>query len=189
MPYARNSDLPEEVRDALPSEAQSVFRSVVNEYDDEDKGFAAAWSAVKNGWRKDGDEWVRKSADPVTVAKVSDELGIVFGFALVSKLNGEDYFDSQGDHISEDVMMKAAVDYVESGAAAKEMHVGEVVGKVVFAWPMTSELAKSMGIYTNQTGLMIGMRPDKPDMLKKFKDGTYTGFSIGGRGVRVPVDD
>lgn len=125
----------------------------------------------------------------VTVAKVSDELGLVFGYAIICKLNGEEYYDSQGDYISEDVMLKAASDYMQGGAIAKEMHVGDAKGRVVFAWPMTSDVMKSMGITANQTGLMIAMKPDNPEMLKKFHDGTYTGFSIGGRGERHEIND
>lgn len=125
----------------------------------------------------------------VKLAKVSDELGLVFGWAIISKLNGQDYYDTQGDFISESVMLKAASDYMQNGAVAKEMHVGDEKGKVVFAWPMTEDIAKAMGISANQTGLMIAMRPDNPDMLEKFRTGVYSGFSIGGRGERVPVDD
>lgn len=125
----------------------------------------------------------------VKMAKVSDELGLVFGWAIISKLNGKEYYDTQGDYIPEDVMLKAASDYMQNGAIAKEMHVGGAKGKVVFAWPMTDDIAKSMGIKANQTGLMIAMKPDNPAMLKKFKDGTYSGFSIGGRGERHPVND
>lgn len=124
----------------------------------------------------------------VTIAKVSDELGIVFGYAIISKIDGQEYYDTQGDHIPEDVMLKAAADFMVNGAVAKEMHVGGVKGRVVFAWPMTEDIMKSMGISASQTGLMIGMKPDNPDMLQKFKDGTYSGFSIGGRGERVPTE-
>jgi hypothetical protein len=31
---------------------------------------------------------------------------------------------------------------------------------------------------------MIGVKPASEDTLTKFKDGTYTGFSIGGRRVK-----
>ncbi len=52
MPYARNADLPEPVRDALPAAAQSIFRAAFNAaletYNgDESKAAAVAWSAVK----------------------------------------------------------------------------------------------------------------------------------------------
>jgi hypothetical protein len=113
------------------------------------------------------------------VLKVDDQLGIVFGFAIVSKVDGEDYFDVQGDHIPEDAMLKAADDFMRHSRVAKEMHRGDQTGDVVFAFPLTTEIAKALDIQTKRTGLLIGMRPGET-ALAKFRDGTYTGFSIGG---------
>jgi len=116
------------------------------------------------------------------VFKVDESLGLVFGFAIVSKIDGEPYFDVQGDHIPEDAMLKAATDFMSKSRQAKEMHQGQPTGDVLFAFPMTTEIAKSLGIETATTGLLIGMRPGA-EALEKFRDGTYTGFSIGGQYV------
>ena len=99
-------------------------------------------------------------------------------------MNGEPYFDTQGDHIPEDAMLKAATDFMQHSRAAKEMHEGGQIGDIVFAFPMTEEIAKAFSIQTSQTGLMIAMKPDSSEALEKFRDGTYTGFSIGGFRVR-----
>lgn len=115
----------------------------------------------------------------VEVAKVDENLGLVFGYAVVSKVDGEPYFDSQGDHIPEDAMLKAAMDFMLRSRVAKEMHQGAQVGEVVFAFPLTSEIAKALGVECRKTGLLIAMRPG-PDVLAKYRDGTYQGFSIGG---------
>lgn len=114
-----------------------------------------------------------------TVFKVDDSLGLVFGWAIVCNKNGEPYFDSQSDHIPEDSMLHAAADFMKNSRVAKDMHQGDEIGLVVFAWPMTADIAKAMGMQTDTTGLMIAMLPP-PDILQKFKDGDYTGFSIGG---------
>lgn len=116
-----------------------------------------------------------------SVVKVDSGLGLVFGWAIVSKVDGADFYDSQGDHIPEESMLKAATDFMVHSRTAKEMHAGPQKGSVVFAFPMTAELAKSMDIQTKYTGLMIAMRPDDPAMLEKFRTGEYSGFSIGGR--------
>ena len=42
------------------------------------------------------------------IKKVDEELGLVMGFAIICKIDGEPYFDTQGDHIPEDSMLKAA---------------------------------------------------------------------------------
>ena len=52
-------------------------------------------------------------------------------------------------------------------------------GTVLFALPLTSEIAKALDIETKKTGLIIAVKPDA-DMLAKFKSGELTGFSIGG---------
>lgn len=117
------------------------------------------------------------------VVKVDESLGLVLGYAIVCKVDGEDYFDVQGDHIPEDAMLAAALDFMQESRVAKEMHAGEQVGQVVFAFPLTTEVAKAFGIRCKKTGLLVAMKPDA-DVLAKFKDGTYTGFSIGGSRVK-----
>ena len=118
------------------------------------------------------------------IAKVDEDLGLVIGYAVVCKDGGEDYFDLQGDHIPEDAMLKAWLDFAENSRVAGEMHKSaERRGTVVGSFPMTSDIAKSLGIETERTGLLIAMKPDD-DMLGKFKDGTLTGFSIGGARLR-----
>lgn len=117
------------------------------------------------------------------IVKVDEALGLVMGFAIVCEEEGEPYFDVQGDHIPEDSMLKASLDFMENSRTAKEMHVGGDKGTVVFAWPMTADIAKAFGIVTNRTGLMVAVRPSDGAMLEKFRDGTYTGFSIGGKRI------
>ena len=114
------------------------------------------------------------------VLKVDDSLGLVLGWAIVCKKDGADYWDLQDDHIPESSMIAAAVDFMQHSRTAKEMHGGESAGSVLFAFPMTEDIAKAFGVETKTTGLMIAMKPESADMLAKFKDGTYTGFSIGG---------
>lgn len=117
------------------------------------------------------------------VVKVDDTLGLVMGYAIVCKEDGEDYFDLHGDHIPEDSMLKAALDFMQNSQVAKEMHQGDQVGTVVFAWPMTTEVAKAFGFEVKKTGLLIAVKPEDPEMLKRFREGKLTGFSIGGHRV------
>ena len=143
------------------------------------------------GFRKSGVPMADKNSFEIRakIAKVDEELGLVMGFGIVCTENGEPYFDLQGDHIPEDAMLKASLDFMENSQVAKEMHTGDQTGKIVFAFPMTADIAKAFGIETEKTGLMIAVKPDA-DMLQKFKDGTLTGFSIGGsRGEDEDVTD
>lgn len=75
MSHSSNSDLPEDVKDALPDHAQDIYREAYNnaydQYDDpeerrgdasrEETAHRVAWSAVKNGYEKGDDgKWHRK---------------------------------------------------------------------------------------------------------------------------------
>lgn len=126
------------------------------------------------------------------IAKVDEHLGIVFGWAIVCKVKGEDYYDLNVDmagqhagervpeHIPEAVMMKAAAEFMQTERPGNEMHEGPDLGQYVFAFPLTTDVAKAMGITTDKTGLMVGFKPPA-DVLAKYKSGEYTGFSIEGR--------
>lgn len=126
------------------------------------------------------------------IAKVDEGLGLVFGWAIICKVKGEDYYDLNIDqdgphkgervpeHIPEDVMAKAALGLVAAGSPGNEMHDGPDRGTYPFLFPMTTDIAKAMGITTEKTGLMCAFKPPS-DILQKFRDGTYTGFSIEGR--------
>jgi cation transport regulator len=76
MPYQRNSELPDRVKDNLPEHAQDIYREAFNhaydEYQQPDKRRTAesleevahkvAWSAVKEKYEKsDAGEWKRSS--------------------------------------------------------------------------------------------------------------------------------
>lgn len=132
-----------------------------------------------------------KSADSfeafAQVAKVSDDLGLVFCWAFTStNPDGTAYHDLQGDAIDTD-FLKAAAEFMENGGATDELHDGVQTGRVVFAMPMTPEIAKAYGVETKTVGLMVALKPP-PDVLAKFKDGTYTGVSIAGTGSRELIE-
>lgn len=113
------------------------------------------------------------------VAKVDTDLGLVFGWGIICTENGQDHYDVQGDHIPESVMVESTSDFMENARVAKDMHKGEQHGTIVHSFPLTKEIAESMGIVTKITGWAVAMKPSAK-VFKKYQDGTYTGFSIGG---------
>lgn len=113
------------------------------------------------------------------VSKVDKGLGLVFGYAVICTENGKRYFDLQHEHIPESVMMDFSADFMRNSRTAKAMHGGDAIGNVVFAFPLTAEVAKALNITTKQTGLLVGMSPNQEN-LAKFDSGEFTGFSIGG---------
>lgn len=134
----------------------------------------------------------RLSSDEYRIAKVDPKLGLVMGYAMICKVNGEPYYDLNIDpdgervpeHIPEDAMLKAAADFMANSRLGNEMHSGDAKGTYIFAFPLTEDIAKAMGIEPKITGLMVAYKPP-PDVLAKFIDGTYRGFSIEGRRITV----
>lgn len=141
-----------------------------------------------------GEPSIVKTSFQAQLLKVDESLGLVFGFGIVCNQKGEPYYDTQGDHVPEQAMLEAAADFMLKSRATTDMHARggasgqEVVkdGDVVFAFPLVTDVAKALGITTENTGLLVAIRPS-PDVLAKFKDGTYTGFSIGGARVEEEV--
>lgn len=76
MPYRTTSDLPDSVKNHLPSHAQEIYMRAFNnaweEYQNpskrresasaEETAHRVAWSAVENKYEKAGDKWVPKHA-------------------------------------------------------------------------------------------------------------------------------
>jgi hypothetical protein len=128
-------------------------------------------------------------ATTARLVKTNDELGLAFFWAFTStNADGTDHFDLQGDQVvSDDEMIKTAMSFMENGGAVDEMHDEDPDGgRVVFAMPMTPEIAKAFGVATKTSGLMIAIKPSA-DAMAKLKDGTYRAVSIGGIGERVAV--
>lgn len=140
------------------------------------------------------------------VLNVDDEHGLVFGYAIVCKTRNDqggfdDYYDLNVDvdgvhkgqrvpeHITEDAMFKAAVDAADTGMQmpGNAQHAGPDVGSYYFMLPVTEEMAKALGWQVEKTGLVVGYHPADDDVLAKFKDGTFTGFSI--EGARVEYEE
>lgn len=293
MPYSSNSDLPDNVKSSLPSAAQTVYRTVYNAQlatgKSEDAARKIAWTAVKNGWKKKEDEWVRKaeyqgrkvtldrpfrtpgeskkfavyvkdgdrvrivrfgdpnmeirrddeeartnfrsrhSCDTATdktsarywscrmwsgqavsdIAKVDSEYmpdhkielisdftkvdaeqRVAYGWANIITKGGEPVLDVQGDIIEPEELVKATTDFMRSiGRFAKEMHQGGPIGHVTHSFPLTYEIAKSLGIETKDEGWLVGVYIANDEVWNKVKKGELKSFSIGGVGQRRAIEE
>ena len=112
MPYSSVGDLPDGVREALPLDAQRIYKNAYNavyeKYDDESVRSQIAWTAVKQKYKRDEDgDWVKKRADNIvkTDKMLNYTLGIVYE---------PNELDTQDEFTDEDELRKAAWDYVKS---------------------------------------------------------------------------
>lgn len=91
--WDHNADLPDSVKNVLPDHAQTVFRRVANDRMKAGAGEVSAirqaWTAVKNGWRKEGATWVRKFAG-------DDESLIVFTDQQIALAKSNPNHDEKG---------------------------------------------------------------------------------------------
>lgn len=122
--------------------------------------------------------------------KVSSQERLVFGWGQVCTKNGELYFDTDNQAIPENVALKGWKDFMRGDQRThKAMHAGVEVGQVVFAFPMLTDIAKSLGFENlPQTGILVGVYVSDDTTLQKFATGEYTGFSIGGTAAWEDVD-
>jgi phage head maturation protease len=117
--------------------------------------------------------------------EVARRKGVLLGYAIVTKYKNadgrhEEYWDLQGDHIPDDAMFDAALEFARTDRKALVQHKGNVVGSIDFIFPLTEDAAKALGVQADRYGLLVGMRPDDPEQLMKMFDvGDVTGFSIG----------
>ena len=196
MPYDKNDDLPQPVRDALPEAAQSTWRAIFNsafaQYEDDAQAAATAWAGLKRaGWHKDdAGIWVKAAKSfEFAVTKVDAAQRLVFGWAMIScTKSGELVTDLQGDQIEPEELEKAAYDFVLNKRAAGEMHEGATQGQLVESIVFTPEKMAKMGI---PEGILpcahwVGFKL-APALFDKVKDGTRMMFSIQGDAERVPV--
>lgn len=120
--------------------------------------------------------------------KVDAGRRLVFGFGIVCKVDGEEYFDLQDEHIPEDVMLDASLDFAKSARVAKEQHDGEPVGMYPFIFPLTAEIAKALELETRKTGMLVAAQFDA-ETFARFESGELTGFSIAGAGMVIEEDE
>jgi len=128
------------------------------------------------------------------IIKFDNDQRLVFGWAnIIKDEDGEVYVDSQGDFIDDiGELEKAAYDYVLHSRNGAEMHINQNVARVVESFVVTPDKLEALGLVSKSdnipAGWWIGFKVDNDDVWEKVKDGSYTGFSVHGKGKRELVD-
>ena len=127
-------------------------------------------------------------------AKRNDEKRQVFGWASVVELNGQAVEDRQGDVIPPDELEKAAYNYVTNSRVGGRQHQREGdtpfhASDMIESLVLTKEKIEKMGLPPETPiGWWVGYQVKDEDTWESVKKGELTGFSIHGRGRRVPMD-
>lgn len=129
-----------------------------------------------------------------TIAKVDDDMRVVWGWASVIEEGGQPVVDTQGDVIEESELVKAAHGFITDhragglmhapGRDGKPMRIGDVVESLV----LTKAVQKVLGVDLGKVGWLIGIRVTDDAVWRAVKDGRLAGLSIGGVGTRTPYE-
>lgn len=119
----------------------------------------------------------------------------VFGWASIVSVNGKPVVDRQGDLIDADEMEKSAYEYVIKSRRGGDQHRRTDDGQAFHASDMiesfvvTPEKKDRLGLPDDMpVGWWVGFKVNDDDTWRKVKNGEVTGFSIHGKGKRIPVD-
>lgn len=163
---------------------------------------------ITNGTHQ-GDDKVNKAEGDAfvmegNISKLDKSQHLVFGWASIVTINGEELCDTQGDIIHPDTMENAAYNFVLTARKAGEMHQsgsdGEVrgIGRLVESVCFTREKQMAMLQSLHDQGITdalldlrcegwwIGFKIDNLQTWSQVESGELKAFSIGGKGKRDP---
>jgi hypothetical protein len=122
---------------------------------------------------------IEASSRHTAITKIDDGLGLVFGWASVSTVNGQPLIDKQGDFVPPDELLKASTAFMADARVAKLMHK-HGVGEVLHSFPLDRSIAKAFGIKCDVEGWLVGMKVHDPEVFAAVREGRLSGLSIGG---------
>jgi hypothetical protein len=154
----------------------------------------------------------KKAQGPSTMGVIKDESGVevvwtgefskadpekrqAFGWASVVEIGGVPIVDIQGDDITPEDIEKAAYVYVEKSRVGGTQHERDELdqpvqaGHLIESFVSTPEKIEKMGLPADfPVGWWVGFQYGDNETWQDIKSGRKTGFSIHGRGKRMPVD-
>lgn len=162
-------------------------------------GTGGALMAMNRKVAKADHSQLLRSGSPDTdtwlISKADEDKRQVFGWCSISKKDGRDVLDLQGDYVPIEEIEKSAYDYMLTSRKGGNQHrrtpddqahhVGDVIESVVF----TPEKIEKMGLPDSfPQGWWIGFKIHDDEAWDDIKSGRRTGFSIHGKGRREPVE-
>lgn len=96
----------------------------------------------------------------------------------------EDFMDDEGE------LLDMAHDFLKSSRQGDAMHQSRPVAELVESVVVTPDIVKKWGLPPGllPTGWWVGLRVNDEDTWQQVLDGRLRSFSIGGRGIRTPVE-
>lgn len=127
------------------------------------------------------------------IKKSDSEKRQVFGWCSLSKVDGVDVIDRQGDYIPIDEMEKSAYHYVINSRKGGDMHqrVGDQplhTSDLIESFVVTPEKLEAMGLEPDAVphGWWVGFKVNDETQWENVKKGDRVHFSVHGKGRREP---
>ena len=121
-------------------------------------------------------------------AKTDDDRRLAFGWAYVADDDGMVVMDHSGDFVDKAALPDledSAYEYILKSREADDMHERfDGIAKLVESVMVTPEKLQAMGLQGTRTGWWVGFKIQDEGVWEKIKSGTYSAFSIRGRGTR-----
>jgi|JI8StandDraft_1071087.scaffolds.fasta_scaffold00325_21 hypothetical protein len=128
------------------------------------------------------------------ISKVDEEKRQVFGYASVTTIDGQPVVDRQGDMMDISDIEDAAYQYVMKSRVGGSQHRRDGdqpfhAMDLIESFVITPEKIEKMGLPEDTPlGWWTGFGVRDEETWQDYKSGKKTGFSIHGKGKRVPVD-
>ena len=105
---------------------------------------------------------------------------IAFGWASVVAKAGEEVIDRQADILDMPSLESAVYAFMADVRETGAMHETFGIGKVVESFMATEEKLAALGMTSEKTGWLVGVKIEDAAVWEKIVSGEYAGFSIGG---------
>lgn len=107
---------------------------------------------------------------------------IAWGWASVVSVKGADIVDLQDDVLDIESLEDAVYVYMAESRQTGSMHREFGVGKVIESFVATPEKLKALGMTSERTGWVVGVKVEDQATWANVASGKFAGFSIGGIG-------
>lgn len=111
----------------------------------------------------------------------------VAGWLSVVQKDGKIVEDSQGDRMSMDTLRTGVHKYMRGSRVIKKQHSGDQIGEMSEIIMIDDDFAKAHGITHTKRGAWGVAEITDAEVQKSVARGDVTGWSMGGKGKRVPI--
>lgn len=121
------------------------------------------------------------------IEKASPTGRYVSGWLSVIEKDGKVIEDTQGDRMSMETLRKGVHKYMRGSRVIKKQHTGDQVGEMVEIVMIDDDFVKALGATTTKRGAWGTAEITDTELQKAVVAKEVTGWSMGGKGKRVPI--